>query len=192
MSNASLLKKPISILMLFALGVFGFYFISQSTEAQSFKGITKERLDALYKESIASQKKGGKATTAFAEKHVHDDFEAVMHVNTKLGNAPAQSKTMVFTKFEYIRDAKQGMEMGDLLEVESGIITHDISADGRSAKVKDRTYSLTSVKMGLGDQLKHFHMEQFIDCDNHYVVNHNGVIQLKNSTCEVEGKVRSQ
>ena len=192
MSNTSFTKKTASILTLFALGTACFYFISQPTEAQSSKEITKERLDALYEESIAAQKKGAEATVAFAEKHVHDDFEAVMHVSTKIGDAPAQSETMVFTKFEYIRDAKKGMAIGNILEIESGILTYDISEDGRMAKVKDRTYSLTRAKVKTGDQLKYFNMEQFTNCDNRYVVNYDGVIQMKNSTCEVEGKIRPQ
>lgn len=192
MLNASFIKKTVSILTLFALGPACFYFVSQPTEAQGSKEITKERLDVLYEESIAAQKKGVEATVAFAEKHVHSDFEAVMHVSTKIGDAPAQSETMVFTKFEYIRDAKKGMALGDILELESGILTYEISEDGRFADVKDRTYSLTSAKVKTGGQLKYFDMEQFMNCDSHYVVNYDGVIQIKNSTCEVEGKVRPQ
>ena len=152
--------------------------------------ITKERLDKLYEDSVTAQLAGEKESTAFAEKHLHDEFESVMHSAFNLEGAPPQKETKVFTKFEYLRDIKKAYEVSTIEEVKSGIVSYDIAADGRSAEVKDRTYTVASIPMPAEKgKSQLYSLRQFINCDNLYVLSVGDVLLLKSSSCNVEGQL---
>jgi len=152
--------------------------------------ITKERLDAFYERSVAAQMTGEKEILAFADKHLHKDFESVMHVTSKIEGAPTQKETTVLTKFEYLRDIKKAYKISTVEELKSGIVSYDIAKDGRSAKIKDRTYTMVSIPLGASQgKSEVYNLRQFINCDSFYTLSETDVLLLKSSTCEIEGQM---
>ena len=187
--------KHIAYIMLFtAIMAAGWHTLfSTSKQVHADNGvsdeITKERLDKFYEDSISAQMAGQKEAVNFIKKHLHKDLEGVVHVNSRIDGGPVQKETIVLTKFEYMRDLKKAYEISTIEEIKSGVVSHDIEQDGRSAKVKDRTYTMASVSLATEQgKPQLYHLRQFIDCDNLYVLSENDVLQLKSSSCEVEGQ----
>lgn len=152
--------------------------------------ITKERLDQFYKDSVVAQLAGEKEAVVFAQNHVHQNFDAVMHITSKMEGTPEQKETMILTKFEFIRDTKKSYKISSINDIKSGIVSYDIEKDERSANVKDRTYTMVSIPVDMGkDKEALYNLRQFIHCDSFYVLNRADVLQLKSSTCNVEGSM---
>ncbi len=149
--------------------------------------ITKERLDAFYDASVEVQLEGGMDTIAFYERHLHKEYEGVMHLTSKIDNAPAKEETIVLTKFEHLRDIKKAYELGTIEGVQSGIVSYELSEDLRSAQVKDRTYSVASIPLPAdGGKSSVYHLRQFINCDNSFVLSDDDIILLKANSCKIE------
>jgi len=194
--NTEKLKRTAHIMLFIASSVIGgcAYFsqpVWAQTQNQDSSKITKEQLDSYYKDLVAAQLAGEKEATIFMDEHTHPDFESVMHVTSKIDGAPEpQKETVVLTKFESLRDIKKAYEMGTIDVIKSGIVSYDIAKDGRSAKVKDRTYTMASFPLNTeGGKTQTFNLRQYIDCDNFYVLSDKDVIQLKSGTCEVQGQM---
>ena len=188
---AAELKKPTQIMLLMATAVLGGYVFSASPAlAGDASKITKERLDQFYKDSTASQLSGVEEAIAFTEQHLHEDLETIMHVTSKIEGAPDQEETLIYNKTEFLADTRRGFDIGKIEEIKSGVVSHKIAKDGRSAQVKDRTYSMASIPMPISEtEVQVYNLRQYLNCDNIYVLSEADVLQLKTSTCEVKGQM---
>lgn len=152
--------------------------------------ITKERLDAFYNDTVTVQLAGEERALEFFEKHLHPEFEGVMHVVSKIEAASVQDETVVLTRFEYLRDTKKAYEISTIEELKSGIVSYEIAKDGRSANVKDRTYTRANISLEKPEgKSELYDLRQFINCDQLYVLSEEDVLLLKSSSCEVEGQM---
>lgn len=159
-------------------------------DSASMSKITKERLDKLYNESITMQLAGEDDAIAFVKKHLHEDYEGVVHLDLKVEGGPAKKSTNVITKYEYVRDMKENYETSTIEDLESGIVSYEIISDGKSAKVKDHTYAVSNIIFEAEKRKKvFFKLRQFITCDNLYVLSDKNVVLLKSGTCEIEGQL---
>ena len=177
------LKQAVHIILFMTILATVTYALSSLADNPSAQ-ISKERLDIFYNTSTEVQFAGKEAAVEFFEKHLHKEFEGVMYVSSRLESAPLQKETIVLTKFEYLRDIKKAYEISKFDEIVNGIISFDIADDGRSANIKDRTYTVASVPQ---EKSEGYNLRQFINCDKLYVLNDKDILQLKSSTCQVEG-----
>jgi hypothetical protein len=198
MANASSktsYKHVVHIMLLTSMMAAGGYTLfskSKQIRAQNnnVNTITKERLDTFYENTVAVQLAGEKESVEFFEKHLHGEFEGVMHVISKIENASMQEETIVLTKFEYLRDIKKTYETATIEELKSGIVSYDVAEDGNSAIVKDRTYTMVNIPIEKAKgEFEVYNLRQFIICDKLYVLSEEDVILLKSSSCEVEGQM---
>ncbi len=188
------LKNVVHIMLLTTLIAGGNALFASSdqvlAEDDNAQIITKERLESFYEASVAVQLAGETEATAFFDKHLHKDFEGVMHIESKIENAPIQKETIVSTRFEYLRDLKKAYEISTIEELKSGIVSYDIAEDGRSANVKDRTYSLVHLPLEVSKgKTEIYNFRHFVNCENFYVLSEEDVLLLKSNTCEAEGQM---
>ncbi len=151
--------------------------------------ITKDRLNTLYDLSLKAQLSGAKDAVEFYKKHIHKEYEGAMHVEISINNTLAKKETILLTKFEYLRETEEAYKVGKFKELKNGIVSYEIAKDGRSAKVKDRAYLLADIPRKKDGTYK---LRQFINCDQLYVLNDKNVMQLKSSTCKVEGRMNKE
>lgn len=152
--------------------------------------ITKDRLDVFYDASVKMQLAGENEAIKFFDKHLHKDYEGVMHVKSHIEGAPTQEQSVVLTKFEYLRDIRKAYRISTLEEVQSGMTSYNVSSDKRTAKVKDQTYTMSVVPMETSQgKSQTYNLRQYIFCEHFYTLNKKDVLQLKSSTCNVEGKM---
>lgn len=150
------------------------------------KKITKDSLSAFYDRSVDVQLAGEEQAVAFYKKHLHKDYEGVMHVSTRVDNVLQQQETIVLTKYEYLRTTEKAYRMSTFKELQSGVVSYNISEDGRSAKVSDRTYLMSVLPQ---TKTQSYNLRQFVSCDQFYILSEEDVLQLKSSTCQVEGQM---
>lgn len=152
--------------------------------------LTEDNVRSFYKESIDVQLAGLKPTMDFMKKHTHEDARTVINVISNMAGAPQQKQTMSMNKEELLRETQKGMEMGDLQSIESTILVLKISEDGRSANVKDSTYSEFTMSMNAPHGVVTFRAEQSMLCDSLVVLNDEGVIQSKDNNCSSEINIK--
>ncbi len=153
--------------------------------------LTEERINAFYEESLAAQKAGLVETIGFLEEHVHENSTTVINTISHMQGAPQNKQAMTLNKQELLRETEKGRQAMDLKSIENKILSVTVAADGRSAQVKDTTYSTLVLKMpGPGGQPVQFNVEQSMLCDTEIVLNDANVIQNKNNVCNSEVNIK--
>lgn len=152
--------------------------------------LTEDRVRNFYKESIDVQMKGIKPTMAFMKEHTHKDSSTIINVISNMAGAPQQKQKLSMNKEELLRETQKGMEMGDLETIENNILVLKIDKDGRSATVKDSTYSEFTMTMSGPQGIMTFRAEQSMLCDSLIVLNDEDVIQSKDNNCSSEINIK--
>ena len=170
------------------LVVFLVTFVPQSSYARDT--LTERKIKAFYKESSEVQMMGADVVEAFMEEHIHEKSETTVHSITNMPGLPPQKQTMVYDKDSLVRDSRQAFEVGEVELVENKVLSIEISSDGRSAKVKDSTYSVFNLTIPTPQGMMQMMSEQSMLCDDNLVIGRDGVIQSKGAVCSAEINVR--
>ena len=107
-------------------------------------------------------------------------------MTTFLPNMQPQKHSVTYNKAKIIENTRKGYEFGSLSDIQSDVVSVNIASNGKSAKVKDKTFSLFNMNRmsSLGNVA--FTNEQSMYCDAVLVLNSRGVIQSKSGICNVE------
>lgn len=160
-------------------------FICIAGTSYAAEKLTKENIQEFYDDSISAQLDGQESAMTFFEKHVHEDSKVVLNIITNMKGAPPQKQTINHDKKSLLKDTRIGYETSKLEKVESSVLSAEISEDGKVAKVKDTTYGVSIINIPSAWGTKAFRAEQSMLCDGQVVLE-GGIIQSKDSTCNVE------
>tara|TARA_R110002095_G_scaffold62103_1_gene52457 strand:- start:1287 stop:1832 length:546 start_codon:yes stop_codon:yes gene_type:complete len=167
--------------------VAGLLGAAYSVSADDGSVLTEDRVNAFYQGSVDAQMKGVKPTYEFIKKHTHDEADITIHSISNMDGSLPQKQTMSLNKQELLRETQKGMELIQMGKVENNILRLEISEDGKSAKVKDNTYSVFTLSM---DLVTKFRVEQSMLCDSVIVLNNDNIVQTKSSVCNSEDHVK--
>ena len=160
--------------------------LSDSESAQEAHAVlTEELIKEFYAESKRVQLEGAEATLAFFEKHTHDDIENTVYLRTIQPKGPPQKQTLTSNKEKFLEETKAAYEKGKIDSIETELVSIDISEDGQSALVHEKTESSYTLNLSEDEQLI-LNSQQSCDVD---IVLNDGVQQTRKSTCDVEVRV---
>ncbi len=152
--------------------------------------LTEDNLKSFYKDYISIQTGSPDNAIAFLKKHIHEDFKMTVNVITKMEGAPSQKQVLDFNKEELLQETRKGMEVGKTVSVDHNIISMKISDDGKSARVKDSSFSIIRLSIGNEQMPAKFVDEQSMLCDATLVVGESGLIVIKESVCNSEDYIK--
>ena len=161
-----------------------------SSTAFADGSLSEESIRKFYAQSMTAQKSGIEKTTAFLDKHTHENATTVINAITHMQGAPQNEQTMTLNKKELLAKTYQGRSAMDLKEIKNNILSFTIAEDGQTAVVKDSTYSTLVLTMpGTGAQKARFDVEQSMLCDTELIIE-AGIIQVKNNICNSEVSIK--
>ena len=147
--------------------------------------LTEDVIKDFYAQSERVQLEGAEATLAFFKKHTHEDVENTVYLRTILPNGPPQKQTLTSNKEKFLEETKAAYEKGSVDRIETELVSIDISEDGQSALVHEKTESDYTLKLSESEQVV-LNSQQSCDVD---IVLNNGVPQTYKSKCDVEVRV---
>jgi len=160
--------------------------VSDSEAVQeAHAALTEDLIKEFYAESKRVQLEGAEATLAFFEKHTHDDIENTVYLRTLQPKGPPQKQTLTSNKEKFLEETKAAYEKGKIDSIETELVSIDISEDGQSALVHEKTESSYTLNLSEDEQLI-LNSQQSCDVD---IVLNDGVQQTRKSTCDVEVRV---
>ncbi len=161
-------------------------FLCTSMPSLAADKLTEESIRAFYKEAAAVQLKGEEPAVAFYEKHLHKDAGITLNMIINIQGSPPIKQTLNHDKKSIIKDTRTGYQTGQLQNIENTVLSVKIAADGQSAQVKDTTFGVSIANVPVPGSIQTFDLEQSMLCDGEVIINDQGLIQSKNSTCNVE------
>ncbi len=152
--------------------------------------LTESKIKAFYKEYISIQMGYTDEAIAFLKRHIHNDFEMKINVINNMEGSPSQKQELNFNKDELLSATRKGMSIGKTKSVDHNIISIKISDDGKSAKVKDSSFSIINLSIGSAQMSAKFIDEQSMLCDTTLVLGDDNRVLIKNSVCNSEDNIR--
>lgn len=150
--------------------------------------ISKEGIEALYKKSTEVMVSGGDGAVAFLDKHTHENVRNVLHMRTHFQGKPPEKRTVVSDKAAILKDTKEAYEKGSVEDVETEITSMDISEDGQSANVKEKTSSNFTLNISEKETLL---IASKQSCETVIILS-NDIMQTKSSECDVDVRVKQK
>lgn len=153
-----------------------------SGKGQTIEKLTQDLIKDFYKKAELASLEGGKTILKFLDKHTAEDAKTKLHMRTVMPNKPPEKSVVISDKTTMLADTKSAYERGSVDNMKTEVISVNISDDGKSASVVERTvsdYSLTLPE----DQKVKIRSDQ--SCDTSIILN-DGIIQSGNSECDVE------
>ena len=153
---------------------------------EGIEKLTESHIRSFYKKSSDVQLEDGEKAVAFLEKHTHEDAKNKLRMKTMMAGKAPDKKTVITDKETLISDTKAAYEKGKVETVENEIVSFDIAEDGMSAIIVDKTLSDFTLTLSEKQELM---IRSKQTCDALIVVQ-DGIIQTKNSECDVEVSVK--
>lgn len=175
---------------IYVFALYAFFGLVVSSPVFADSSLSEESIRTFYAQSMTAQKSGIDKTTAFLDKHTHENATTVINAITHMQGAPKNEQTMTLNKKELLAKTYQGRSAMDLKDIKNNILSLTISEDGQKAVVKDSTYSTLILTMpGTGAQKARFDVEQSMLCDTELTIE-TGIIQVKNNICNSEVSIK--
>ena len=157
----------------------------QSDKDQAIEKLTEELIKDFYKQAEVASLEGGETILEFLDKHTTQDAKSKLHMRTVMPNKPPEKSIVTSDKPTILADTKAAYEKGSVDTMKTEVISVNISDDGKSASVIEKTVSDYSLTLSETQKLK-IRSEQ--SCDTSIILN-DGVIQSGNSECDVEANI---
>lgn len=148
--------------------------------------LTEDSIRAFYKQAVRVQLEGEAPTVEFLKTHTHEDAQITMNLITNFKGSPPQKQALKHSKKDVIKETRLGYSRSKLESIENTVLVIKIADDGRSAMVKDTTFAVFMLNVPMPNGIKLFHTEQSMLCDGEVLLSDAGVIQAKDSVCNVE------
>lgn len=153
--------------------------------AYAAEQLSEQAIRDFYQKAVDVQLEGAEPTVAFLEKHIAPKAVATMHMITNIKSVPPKKNTEKFNKTRLINTTRQGYKIMKLKTIESTVLSIKVAEDGRSATVKDSTFSTLIQNIPAPQGVLAFDTEQSMLCDGEVFLE-EGVIKAGSSTCNVE------
>ncbi len=148
--------------------------------------LNEKSIESFYERAAAAQLAGEDNAIQFLRDYMSDDLKITLHMTTHLPDMEPQTHSVTYNKDEIIENTRKGYDFGSLSDIQSEVLSVNISRNGETAKVQDRTYSLFNMNRVSQYGNVAFTNEQSMYCDAVLVLNSSGVIQSKSGVCNVE------
>lgn len=148
--------------------------------------LTDDQVREFYKQSSDVVLKGGDQEIAFYETHVHDDARLTINTTAFIKGAKPKEETSTYDKPSLIKKTRDAHKNTKIKSLNHTVLHVKLSRDGRSAKVKDTSYGTSIVNLIMDEGVLVVRNEESKMCNGEVVLGNNGLIQLKNKTCNVE------
>jgi len=157
----------------------------QNDKDQAIEKLTEDLIKDFYKQAEVASLEGGKTILEFLDKHTAEDAKSKLHMRTVMPNKPPEKSIVTSDKPTILADTKAAYEKGSVDTMKTEVMSVNISDDGKSASVIEKTISDYSLTLSETQKLK-IRSEQ--SCDTSIILN-DGVIQSGNSECDVEANI---
>lgn len=148
--------------------------------------ITEQAIRSFYKESAEIQMEEKDTAVAYFKKHLAEDAVLMVRTITNMEGVPPQKQEMKFNKKEMVEETERGYQYGRVQKIENTVLRVDIAEDGKSARVKDSSFAIMSINIPGPQGNVPMKSENSILCDDTIVLGANGVLQIKDSVCNME------
>ncbi len=148
--------------------------------------LTRERIEAFYKQAVDVQMSGIEEAMRFYRRHLHRDSKTVMNIISHMPGAQTQEEKLTFNKKQFMAQMRNSARTSKLKSLTSNIIKVSITNNGRRAEIKDTAFGESLVRVQSAEGYKRMNAEQSMFCNDELVLSDDNIIQLLKSRCDIE------
>ncbi len=148
------------------------------------EGITRELVEALYKESDRIAILEPTKCSAFLEKHLHPNIKTTVDLTTTMEGRPPQVKHIIKTKSDIINTCIQDLQMGVIVSHINTTITDFTTEPDGSVRTKIiGTSDAHAAFKGPNGQRALVNLNTEAACEDALALSPQGILQFTRTTC---------
>jgi hypothetical protein len=148
--------------------------------------LTEEGLKAFYDESKKIHLKSFEEYQNFMSAHVRDDVQFTLAMVNHIPSQPDQKQTLIMNKKKFEDSLKENYTMSQGADIQHSVVDMYISADGKTANVRDMTTMSKVVAMQSEGKVIKVEVQSQSTCDDILTLSDKGLPQIHQSTCNAE------
>jgi hypothetical protein len=153
--------------------------------------ITEAAIRSFYKDAAQAHQLPYDRYVSYLEQNMAADYSGTVATTINIpGQQPIQ-QTITQTKQEMLATSKRDYEAMHGTKIVNEVVKIEIAADGRSAKVQDRTI-FTGMTMGGPSAEKPVFIDGGGPCVDSLILSPEGILQASHSSCIIELGIRQE